>query len=255
MDEPTAPVKSVETTFRVLDTLMELDDATVTEVADHLDIPTSTANDHLRTLANTGQLVEKDDKTYRVGPGMINYAGYARTRLDLFKVGRREVDALAYESGEHANLAMFDGNNGRVVYQAIGENSVRQASHIGQEIPLHATSLGKAILSELPAEDVESLLQERDLTAVTGRSITEFEDLEAELEETRERGYATDTGEFLKGMHCIGAPITDLEGKVQGAVSVSGPIKRMTGNRFNEGIPSKVLETANVIEVNLSQTL
>lgn len=249
----TPPVQSVETAFRVLDALVELDGATVTAVAEHLDVPTSTANDHLRTLAGTRHLVVKEDGTYRVGPGMIGYAGDARMQLDLFRIGRREVDELARKTGEHANLAMFDSGTGRVIYQAIGENSIRQASPVGRELPLHATSLGKAILSELPDAEVESILRDRGLDAITDRTRTDVDDLLAELAEIRERGYATDNGEYLQGMHCIGAPITDLEGSVEGAVSVSGPIKRTTGDRFDEDLPDAVLETANVVEVNLNQ--
>jgi DNA-binding IclR family transcriptional regulator len=119
-------------------------------------------------------------------------------------------------------------------------------------VGLHCTSLGKAILAYLPEERVDEIVDRWGLPARTADTITTREELDAELERIRERGYAQDNGERLSGLRCVAAPITDTDGVAIGAVSVAGPTSRMKGERFESEIPERVQSVANVTEINLT---
>jgi DNA-binding IclR family transcriptional regulator len=119
-------------------------------------------------------------------------------------------------------------------------------------VPLQTTALGKTILANRPADEVDEIIERHGLPAVTERTITDRDELDECLATVRERGYAYDDEERIEGMRCVAAPVTDSTGRAVAAVSVSGPKSRMRGESFEETIPNAVLQTANVIEVNLT---
>jgi DNA-binding IclR family transcriptional regulator len=253
-NKPTArtdvPVKATRVSFDVVETLKELDGAGVTEVAEHLDLPRSTAHDHLRTLEEL-ELVINEEGTYRPGTRFLEFGGYVRRGMKIFEVAKPELKKLAEQTGEHTNLMVEEHGRGVFLYKTEGENAVKLDTYNGYRVPLQTTALGKAIMAHMPEERVREILERHGMPAVTERTVTDEDVLFEQLEEVRERGYAVDAEERVLGMRCIAAPILN-HGEVLGAISVSGPKNRMQGDRFEEEIPSQVLRTANVIEVNLT---
>jgi DNA-binding IclR family transcriptional regulator len=244
-------VKSTATTVEAIDALMALDHPGVAGVADHLDVPKSTAHDHLSTLIELGFVVKEPDG-YRLGARFLEYGGYAREQMKVYRVARPIVNRLAEDTGEHANLLVEEHGLGIFLYKAKGEDAVTLDTHPGMRVPLQTTALGKTILAHLPEERTAEIIDEHGLPRVTERTITDRDELFAELEQIRDQGYATDDEERVEGMRCIAAPVLDRDDNVVAAVSVSGPVSRTHDERFENEIPRRVLSAANVIEVNMT---
>jgi DNA-binding IclR family transcriptional regulator len=119
---------------------------------------------------------------------------------------------------------------------------------------LHHLSAGKAILARLPEERVEAIIDKHGLVERTENTITTRAELYDELETVRERGYAYNDGEEVDGLRAVGAAVSGPDGEVLGAISLSGPKSRMRGERFDQGIPQAVKETADVIEFNIKMS-
>jgi len=247
----TARVKAAKVSFEVVEALRELDGAGVSEVARHLDKPTSTVHDHLRTLEEEEYLV-KEGNTFHVSTRFLQLGEHARNRKGAFEIAHPEVEDLAEQTGEHANLMIEEHGLGVFLYKAVGSDAVQLDTHAGMRVPLQTTALGKSIMAHRPAEEVDAILDRHGLPQVTESTITDRDELFEQLEEIRERGYAYDDAERVKGMRCVAAPITDEDGRAIAAVSISGPKSRMRGDRFIEEVPELVLRTANVVEVNLT---
>lgn len=244
-------VKSAATTFKTIDALKALDRPSVAEVADYVGVPKSTAHDHLSTLIDLEFVVRETDG-YRLGARFLEYGGYVRENMKVYRVARPVVKQLATETGEHANFMVEEHGLGIFLYKAKGEDAVTLDTHPGMRVPLQTTALGKAIFAYMPSDEVDRITEERGLPAVTGKTITDRQVLFDELETIREQGYATDNEERVEGMRCVAAPITDQKDRVLGAVSVSGPMSRMHDDRFEHEIPRRVRSAANVIEVNMT---
>lgn len=244
-------VKSAATTFKIVDALKDLNHPGVAEVAEHLDIPKSTAHDHLSTLIQL-EFVTKEPEGYRLGARFLEYGGYAREDMKIFRVARPVVERLAVETGEHANLMIEEHGLGIFLYKAKGDDAVNLDTHPGMRVPLQTTALGKTILAHLPLDEMDRILDKHGMPQVTENTVTDRSELLQQCEQIRERGYATDDEERVKGMRCIAAPIIDSSDNVIAAVSVSGPTNRMHSRRFENEIPQQVLSTANVIEVNMT---
>lgn len=244
-------VKSVETAFKILNALMQLDGAGVSELASHLNLPKSTVHNYLSTLVQEEHVI-KDGSSYHIGIRFLEYGAYARAQVDIYDIATPEVDKLAASTGELANLMIEEHGRGSYLYRARGENAVQVEAHVGTRVPLHGTGLGKAIMAHLPSERVNVIIEQHGLTASTPNTITDREKLDEELTQIREEGVAFDDEERLTGLRCVAAPILSTNDRVLGAISVAGPSNRIRDNRFTEELPKKILEIANVIELNVT---
>ena len=248
---PKLPVKSIQTTVRLIETLEELDGAGVTELAETVGIAKSTVHDHLTTLEAT-EFVVKEGEEYHVGLRFLDHGGRARANRKIYEVGKPELKTLAENTGELANLVVEEHGLGVYIDVARGENAVNLDTYVGKREFLHSTAVGKAILSRLPHEKIDSIIDTHGLPAETDRTTTTREGLLEELEAIRERGFATDKEERLSGLRCVAAPIVQDEGAVLGGVSVSGPASRMQDERLEGELATEVMRIANIIEVNTS---
>jgi DNA-binding IclR family transcriptional regulator len=245
------PVKSVETTFEILQALRRLDGAGVTELADRLDMPKSSVYNYLSTLEQE-EYVVKEESEYYVGLRFLDLGRYARQRDELYETARPELESLADETGELVNLLVEEHGRGVYVCRLKGDESVNVAASVGHRVLLHNTGLGKAILAYMPDERVDAILDEHGMPAATEHTITDRDVLEAELTEIAERGVAFDREERLGGLCCVAVPVLDQEDRPIGALSVAGPTSRMKGERIESELPEQLKSAANVIELNLT---
>ncbi|AGB38891.1 IclR family transcriptional regulator [Natronococcus occultus] len=248
MDEPKHPVRTVDRAFEIIEIVQELDGAGVSEVSERVDIGKSAVHNHLNTLVNKEYLTKRGDE-YHIGLSFLGLGAYARNRTEIYNTARNEVDNLADETGELANLLIERNGTGIYLYQAKGENAVELDTYEGKRVGLHCTGLGKAILAFRPRERVEEILDRHGMPQITSHTITDREEFFEELDRIREQKYATDREERLTGLCCVAAPITDDQDTSIGAISVACPLHRVGEERFQERLPDSVLGTANVIEL------
>lgn len=251
METQKVPVNAAKTSFEIIEALRELDGAGVTELADYLEMPTSSVHDYLRTL-ETNEYLKNENGTYHLAARFLELGEHFRSRKKIYEIARPEIDDLATRTGEHANLMIEEHGLGVFLYKAQGDNAVQLDTHPGMRVHLHTTALGKAILAHTPREEVEEIIERQGLPAVSPQTISDREALFEELADIRERGYATDDEERVKGMRCVAAPIFDNEGRTIAAASISAPKSRMQSDSFESVFPDEVMKSANVIQVNVT---
>lgn len=243
----TETVRATETSFAVLRTLRARGGAGVTEVAEALDVPKSTAHKHLHTLERIGYATN-DGGTYDVALPAVGIGQYARTRDSLFDAARPVVDRLADTTGEVAGLLVERGGRGFDVYRS-GEGAFGDPA---TAVPdgLHSSAPGKAVLASFSPDAVDEVVEERGLDARTPQTVTDRAALDAELERVRDRGIAFDREESHGGVHAVAVPVRDGEA-TRGAVYVVGPKRRLTGKWFDENIPGMVVSAVSTVSRGL----
>lgn len=250
MSEPgRKTIGSVETAIELLDAIRERGAATPTELAEEFDRSKSTIHHYLATLEDRGCLENRGGE-YRLGLRLLTFGGPARAEEKLYDLGRDTVDRLSEETGEQARLIAERDGAGITLYQATGDHDDATPTHVGSVEELHCTAAGKAFLAALPDDRARELLDAAELTAYTDRTITDRDELWAELDAIRERGVAFDDAERYEGVRCVAAAITDENDDLLGAISVSGAADRLTGERYRETIPDKIRNSAGVVEIN-----
>lgn len=249
-DDTNRPIKTSQTVFGIIETINQYGSVTLSELAEVHEKAPSTIHDHLSTLESLEYIVREGNQ-YRLSLRFLDLGMESRDRINLVKTAQPILRQLADETGEVAWLYMEEYGYAVVLDHARGDRAVRVIGRIGSRKPMHITSSGKAILAYLPEKRVEEIIQARGLSEASDRGISELSKLYSELEAVRDRGYAFNDEEEVRGLRAVGAPII-TDGSVQGALSVSGPSNRMRRPRFDETIPELLMAAVNEVELKLT---
>lgn len=233
-DKQPVVVQSVDRAISILELLLHVGEAGITEIADELGVHKSSASRLVYTLQARG-LVEQDGERGRftIGFAMLRYAGAVTGQIDLARLGTPVCEALAEKLGETVNIAVLDGTSAINVSQGRGTSAVAAQNWTGQRTPLHATSSGKVLLAAMDAEHREPILA-GELTAYTPRTIVDPGDLLAALRRVSEDGYAASFEELEPGLHAVAVPVFGETGAVAASISASGPSYRLPRKRIGK---------------------
>ena len=160
--------------------------------------------------------------------------------------------ALAEKTGELVSFMVKENGRGVFLYRERGEQGVESAAHVGKRADLHTTASGKALLANLPQDEIREIIDEYGLSAQTEATVTDKDELLEELDEIVESNLAFSVGEYTQGLASVGAPVVRPDGEVLGGLSVAGPRHRMTEERFHETIPQQLLSIVNEFELNVT---
>jgi len=246
-------LRTTKTTLRVIEALRSLDGARVTELAEELDLAPSTVHGHLATLEGC-EYVTKEGDVYALGLTFLGLGEYVRTRKRAYEIAKSSARRLAEESDCRAVFMTEEHGRGVYVHTFSGKYAVWTFSTVGMTVPLHVTAAGKAILSQLPEQTVEDVIERRGLEPETEHSITDRDELFEELEAIRERGFSFNREEQLVGVKAVGAPVMGAHERVIGSFSAASPANRMEGDWFENELPGIVLGIANEFELEYSMS-
>ena len=144
-----------------------------------------------------------------------------REGLDITRVAVPFMREIANEAGELVYLTVPREDS--VVYlEGISPDNQRMVSKsvAGECGKMYCTSVGKAMLANMPKEEVERYLS-GELEAFTENTITDKNKLLEEIEKTRIRGYGIDDMEITFGIKCVGVALLNHDGNVEGGLSIS----------------------------------
>jgi DNA-binding IclR family transcriptional regulator len=227
--------ESVRAVDRALDILLcftqEKPVLSLTEIADEVGISKSTVHRLLATLECKRFLI-RDSVTgkYHLGFQFLEMASQVLEDVDQ-DWALPYLQHLSDECGETVDLAVLDDDH--VIYLQVVESSqrVKIAASVGQRLPAYCTATGKAFLANLPEEQVQNILSS-GLTRYTENTLLVLEDLKADLDQTRQRGFAISEQEYEKDINAVAAPILSAEGYPIAAIAIVGPSFRLTRERM-----------------------
>lgn len=248
--------QTVSRSFEVIELLEREECLGITEIAEEVGLAKSTVHAYLKTLEQCGYVVQEETK-YRLAYRVSLLGESVRKQSRLFVIGRDEIDNLADETGLYAHLSVEEEGKGINLYQSKGGAVDRydyQSKKVQKPDHLHVTATGKAILASLSPETADSILDAHGLPRRTPQTITDKETMLDELATIRDRGYAYNDEEEIKGFRAVGVSVCSPSGEVLGAISVSGPKSMLESNRFRDTIPEVVTRTSNLIEVTLNMS-
>src|SRR5688500_16916306 len=204
---PAAGVQSLGRAFDVLELMAAADgEIGLSRLAEESGLPGPTIHRIVRTLVARGYVLQLPSRRYTLGPRLIGLGSGAQASVEAW--ASPPLHALAEETGETANLAMLDLD--RVVYVAqvsSTRHTMRMFTEVGRRVAVHCTGVGKALLAQLPDDDVRRMLAAAGMPAATPHTITDVEAMLEELEVIRAQGYAVDDGEQELGVRCVAVAV------------------------------------------------
>ena len=220
-------VQSVDRALQIMELIADAGAAGITELSVALGVHKSTVSRIVASLESRGFVEQAPGgRKYRIGFTVVRLAGSTTATMDLAKLGQDVCDDVAKKTGETTNLAVLNAAQAINVVESQGSSSVALKTWIGQPSPAHATSSGKALLAGLSERELRTLYS-HELPGFTDNTITDLDQLIADLEASSARGWALADEELEVGLVALAAPVRDSTGAVVSALSISGPRYRL----------------------------
>lgn len=245
-------VQSIDRALSILEVLADYSKGLgVTEISEKVNLHKSTVYRLLSTLIYKGYIVQDSETNkYKVTFKLYELGNKKLKDIDLLSASKHYTKKLMESVNEVVHLVIREGNKIVYIDKVEANNTIRMESTIGRRSPMYCTSVGKAILAYFPDEEVKNIWNISKIEKLTKFTITEFEEMIKELSRVREKGYGIDNEENEIGVRCVGAPIFNRYGEIEGAISVSGPTLRVK-EKDVEGIAKEVIKYANLISKEL----
>lgn len=222
----------------------------VTEVAEAIGVPRSSAHALLSSLAETGLLQCRARGRYRLGWRVVELNASLRGSVDVRSVAFPVLRRLADKHGETVHLAVLD--NDRVLYvdKLPGSRQLTVAgAQVGARLEPHCTAVGKLLLAYCSAAEAQRVLGAGALRRLTPATVTDSGALMSELAVIRASGVAFDEGESVTHVSCVAAPVRDDLGAVVAALSLTVPASRFEVCRaeYRRAVKSAGLEISRLL--------
>ncbi|WP_378143997.1 IclR family transcriptional regulator C-terminal domain-containing protein [Cnuibacter sp. UC19_7] len=253
MTEP-ASEDFVQSLARGLAVISAFDEAhsemTLSEVARRAEVSAAAARRFLRTLETLGY-VRSDGRTFRLTPKVLELGYGYLSALSLPEIMQPHLRELSTELAESVSAGVLDGDD--VVYVArIPTRRIMSVSiTIGTRFPAVATSMGRVLLADLPESDLEERLRAAPRERFTSATLTDVDDLVAEIARVRERGWSIVDGELEEGLRSMAVPVRGRDGAVVAALNVSTSVGRHTLETIERDFVPRARATAAAIEADL----
>ncbi|WP_397456451.1 IclR family transcriptional regulator [Pseudomonas versuta] len=199
------------------------------EIAQAAGIAKSSAQRMIHTLEALGYVRKQaQSRRFQLTPKVMEI-GYGYLAADiLVGVATPYLAELNQITGETINLTEPDGTDMICVARFVAPHFIPIHMPIGSRIPMYCTGAGRAYLSGLPDEEIHSMLQNSEPTALTQYTLTEVAAIFERIQACRTQGYATSHEEMVLGDLSIAAPILNNNGLPVAAVHAVVPASRWT---------------------------
>jgi IclR family KDG regulon transcriptional repressor len=207
-------------------------------------LPVSTVHRFLANLEGSGFLNCSGDGVYHLGIACFAIGHVALGQLDIRRVSQPYLQELNRQTRETIHLTVRHGLSAVYVEKLDSPEQLRIHSRIGAAVPLYCTAVGKVMLAYMPDDEREKVLPQLSLQCLTPNSVSNLQELDAELYRVRKNGYACDLEEHELHIRCVAAPIWDHAGSVNASLSITAPVVRMAVTRLRQLAP--LIQTAGL---------
>jgi len=204
--------------------------ASAAEVADDLGWPRSSTFKLLGTLATLGYLYEPQGRgAYYPSPRWLELAEQVAQADPLPPQVQRLLADVAAETGETTAISAPAGTFAMFVAARESRHAVRYFAQVGERVPIHASSAGRALLAQMPAEEREVLYRKIDFTDYSPTTPMSPERIEADLAEAAARGWHQSNAEYTPDLAGVALPLP-IGGR-RLSIVVVGPVSRCLERR------------------------
>lgn len=214
-------VQSVIRAFHLLELISKEQPVHLSELARKAGLKKTTVARLTGTLRATG-MIDQDpqDKTFALTIRAVELGSRVLNKINVRRLGRPLVETFVSKYGVSLLVGVLDRNEVIYIDKLTAPEAFRISMTVGERVPAYCSGSGKAILAFLDPGERRDILMEAPLPRITRQTLTDIEELEKNLAETRKRGYALDLEERIEGVVSAGAPIFGPNKKVSASISV-----------------------------------
>jgi len=248
---PTEFVQSLERGLAVIRAFSrERPRLTLSDVARQTGMTRAAARRFLITLESLGY-VSSDGRLFSLRPSVLQL-GYAYlSSFSLAQVAQDQLEALADELHESCSASVLDDLDIVYVARASTNRIMTIGLSVGARLPAHLTSMGRVMLAALDDAAIDAYLARAHLEARTVHTITDADELRAELMRVRAQGWCLLDQELESGVRSVAVPVHDATGRVAAAINTSAHAARVSRETLQDEFLPKLQECARQIDESL----
>jgi len=237
-------VNSVVKALNIFDQFGETtQELSLAQLSGMLDMPKTTTYNLVKTLEEEEYLRQSNvSKNYLLGLKLFEMGYRVKNSLSIISYSIPLMEEIMRVTGEITYLSSIYRDKILILEGVYPARRDVAYSISGKTLPMHCTSAGKVILSYLPEEMVDRILNSSGMLPNTSNTITNPEELKEELELIRKRGYSIDREEESYGVKCASVAIRDYQGIAVGGISIAGTVRSMSEEKIQRSI--SVMEKA-----------
>lgn len=237
MNPPKYPLKSLEKTLNVFETLVSSEESlSLMEISEASGLGKGNVHRILDTLRANGYVrQEVSTRKYGIGVKLIELGSSIKLEAFLRSIVLAPLKKVFEECNETVNAAILEANQIKYIVRLEPEHFLRVSIREGTRFPAHSTAIGKVLLAMLSDKDLREIYPSDD--GLKKLALEYYVSLDAVLKEVRrvrQTGLAYDYEETIQGVHCVAVPIRNLPDGTLLAVGISGPKARMTPKKIKE---------------------
>lgn len=196
------------------------------EVSAAMGWPRSSTFNLLTTLAQRGFLYEPRPRAgYYPTPRWVSLLHSIAEAELVPEALCKAAEEVAAATGETVAVAAPAGTNAVFLYVVESTAAVRFSAEVGYQLPIHATSCGRALLAQYSPTERASLLKRARFDKYTSRSLLTVEQVEAEIKRAATRGWHENIEGHSSDLTGVSLPVGLGDRRL--AIVVGGPTGRM----------------------------
>jgi IclR family transcriptional regulator, KDG regulon repressor len=248
-------IQIIDRVFDIIELLaVEKDGLGVTEIGLKIGLHKSTVHRILNSLISRGYVEKAADRAvYKLGVKVVELSSIYLNRIELKTEARPYLWELTSKYNLICHLAILDGLDAVYIDKVSLVSNISIYSQIGKRIPVHCSSLGKALLLNKDENTLKQLFMGYEFTKYTKYTITCFDGFINELKQAKDRGWAVDNEEHELDIRCIASPIYDYRRNIIAAISIAGP-KSLIPQNNDINICKDVIATSKKISAVFGYT-
>lgn len=218
----TTAVPALDKTFQILDLITESQKPlTSAHISRELKLPRSSTHNILQSLLSKHLIYKDDDSRFYLGSYLLYWAGKYEQQQGIIQLFKDLI--LQYPTLLQYTVTLSKLDLGEVVFLACHEAPAPLGFtfRAGVRVPAVFSASGKAILSTMPMQTIESLYQGVFPKALTSNGVSDFSKLSNELRVINSSRISLDDGQLRDGMYCLGTYIRNASGNAIAGMAVS----------------------------------
>lgn len=231
----------------VIQALQKRSGMTQSELSNITGLTRATARRSLITLTMLGY-VDSTDGAYRLTPKIIEFAtGYLNSTHGWIATASPFLELLRNRVEENVSAVVLDRADVVYVASFAADTVMSLNVRIGGRKPAYCTAMGRVLLSAMPDDCVQGILEMSNIQKKTNNTEVSMEGLLAEVRKVREQGYAVIDQELEPGLIAVAVPLRNLRGEVVAAINICGHTMQTSTEKLLTTCLTEALKTAKQI--------
>lgn len=227
-------IPALSRAIAILDYIANQGTCSALDIHAALNIPKSSLYVILDELCEAKYILKNEQGNFSLWLKLVELSSYVLDQIDLRAIAKPYLTDLMEKTGLMCHLGILNQSQAFYILKVESYSTIRVHSYEGKALALERSGIGKCLLAFQPEHVIRDVVSKLNFIAKTPTSLTTEADYLKELEIIKTRGWSFDDSEDVEGVRCIAAPIFNLRGRLEAAISIVGASMQINESNKDE---------------------